>query len=255
MPHEPPPLSNNMLLARLTPRELRRVQAVCQFVELSQGAIVCEEGKAIEMAYFPLSNVFSSLMVENHRMVETCVTGIEGMIGSPLAVDIHMPSPTQIEQQVTGDAIAIPAAQFVKILQEIPHLKLIVTRFAQTLIFQSGLAVLCFRSHTVDRRLARWLLETVDRCGRSDIQLKQQYLAAMIGVCRSYVNQHVQALHEEEMIEHRRGRIVIRDFTKLEAKACPCYARNRRRYQEFMKLTAPKLKDGLFGEGGGELNG
>lgn len=236
-----PPLTNNMLLSRLNPRELRRVEAASSFVELGQGAVVCEEGKPVAAAYFPISNVFSTLLTDaNGWMVETSVIGIEGMVGANLTRDILLPSPNNVEQQITGDSVTIPAQRFVKLLAEVPKLRPIIDRFTQALIFQASLATLCLRSHTADRRLARWLLETVDRCGRQEIHLKQDYLAAMMGVSRPCVNRYIQRLRDEAMIDHRRGRIIIRDFGKLESKACDCYARNRRRYQDFMKLTPPK---------------
>ena len=54
--------------------------------------------------------------------------------------------------------------------------------------------------------------------------LKQDFLAAMLGVQRSTVSQVAGALKADGLIDYTRGEIQVLDRPRLERRSCECYA-------------------------------
>ena len=76
--------------------------------------------------------------------------------------------------------------------------------------------------HSIEERLARWLLMTGDRMETNDLRITQDFLSNMLGVRREAVNKSVAHLHQQ-LISYSRGKISIVDRPGLEAAACKCY--------------------------------
>jgi CRP-like cAMP-binding protein len=89
---------------------------------------------------------------------------------------------------------------------------------------QISQSAVCFRFHSVEQRLARWLLMTCDRIGSNDFRLTQDFLSNMLGVRREAVNRAAVELHSRGIINYSRGRIEIIDREKLTQATCKCYA-------------------------------
>lgn len=86
-------------------------------------------------------------------------------------------------------------------------------------------SALCQGLHHVERRLARWLLESSDRAaGRNPMPLTQEFIAAMLGVQRTTVNSFVSRLQKDGLIGYRRGKIELLDMPGLERRLCECRA-------------------------------
>jgi hypothetical protein len=91
--------------------------------------------------------------------------------------------------------------------------------------------------HLVEERCARWLLMSHDRSDGETLSLTQEYLAEMLGVCRSTVTVAATALQRAGLIRYRRGAIAVLDRAGLEAAACECYRIIRYHYE----LLLPRL--------------
>jgi Mn-dependent DtxR family transcriptional regulator len=77
--------------------------------------------------------------------------------------------------------------------------------------------------HTVEKRLARWLLICKDRVASDDLKLTQEFIAEMLGTRRATVSVAAHALQTEGLIEYARGNIRILDQRGLEEFSCECY--------------------------------
>jgi CRP-like cAMP-binding protein len=97
------------------------------------------------------------------------------------------------------------------------------SRYAQALGGVIMQATACNAVHSVEQRLARWLLMARDRMASDEFPLTQEFLAQMLGVRRAGVTEAASALQERELISYTRGRIKILDAQLLGAAACSCY--------------------------------
>jgi CRP-like cAMP-binding protein len=98
----------------------------------------------------------------------------------------------------------------------------------------------CTRYHTVDRRLARWLMMSSDRAGGSSIHLTHDFLARMLGVRRVGITLAAGVLHRQGLIEYRRGEVRVLRRRALASAACSCYARDKRLYEVTLGATRPR---------------
>jgi Mn-dependent DtxR family transcriptional regulator len=71
----------------------------------------------------------------------------------------------------------------------------------------------------------------MDRVGSSELRLKQEFLAIMLGVQRPTVTLVMRALQEDGLITTRYGRIRVLKRKKLEQAACECYEAIRAHYK------------------------
>jgi hypothetical protein len=84
-------------------------------------------------------------------------------------------------------------------------------------------SILCNQRHTIEQRMARWLLTAHDYAGMNQFPLTQQLMSEMLGVHRPAVTIAARALHDGGVVEYRRGVVDIHDLHGLERAACPCY--------------------------------
>ena len=81
----------------------------------------------------------------------------------------------------------------------------------------------CNAKHSVEQRLARWLLTCRDRAGSDTFRMSQEFLADMVGVSRPTVSVIAAVLKEKGTLEYTRGVIHILDVEALERTSCECY--------------------------------
>jgi CRP-like cAMP-binding protein len=96
-------------------------------------------------------------------------------------------------------------------------------RYVQTQFLQAAQSAGCNAKHTVEQRLARWLLLCADRANSNTFALCQDFIADMLGSSRQTVSSAAALLKEDGLIQYSRGIIRILDVEGLEGKSCECY--------------------------------
>jgi CRP-like cAMP-binding protein len=81
----------------------------------------------------------------------------------------------------------------------------------------------CNARHSVEQRLARWMLLAHDRVGRDEFPLTQEFAAMMLGASRPMVSVVAGVLQKAGLIAYHRGVIRIVNREGLEQAACECY--------------------------------
>jgi CRP-like cAMP-binding protein len=217
----------NELLLDLSPAERDRLLEKMEPVALPARFILNEAEKPIEHAYFINGGCASILKVmTSGKSVEVGLVGSEGFIGSPLLAGFRT-SPAQVIMQVPGSGFRISAENLEEALGDGSHLgtKLgdNLERYTQELGLQAMQTAACNRLHEVEQRLARWLLMTQDRAGRS-FDLTQDFLAHTLGTRRATVTIAAGLLQDSGLITYSRGRVHVKDRVRLERSACECYS-------------------------------
>jgi len=213
----------NLLLAALPRKAYAELLPCLKPVELKFGDVLYEPGQPIEQVYFPGGSMVSLLtLVEDHLALEVGLVGLEGVVGSPLALGVDR-SPVRALVQGGGSAMRLSAAAFRRALERSPPLQRSLLRYVHALMLQVTQTAACNRFHVVERRLARWLLMTRDRVRSNEFRMTQDFLANMLGVRRVGVTEAAGALQRRRLIEYSRGGISILNGRGLEAAACSCY--------------------------------
>jgi CRP-like cAMP-binding protein len=96
-------------------------------------------------------------------------------------------------------------------------------RHEQLILVQAQQSAACNATHTVEARLARWLLRCRDLQASDDLVLTQEFIAEMLGVRRTSVSVVANTLQQAGFLRYRRGHIRIQDVDGLRQTACECY--------------------------------
>ena len=220
----PSPAAANELLAALPAEVLQRLSPALERVPLALKEILHRPGDPIEYVYFPGAGFVSELTVlESGDMVEVATVGREGMVGI-FASDGEERAPSLSMVQAAIDVCyRLRATVFREEMDRRGPFHQLMTRYMHAhvgLIMQS---TACNAMHTVEQRLARWLLMAHDRVGLDDFPLTQEFLAMMLGVSRPSVTIVAGTLQKAGLITYHRGHLKIVNREELEAASCECY--------------------------------
>jgi CRP-like cAMP-binding protein len=212
----------NHVLASLPPEELKALSPHLERVEIPSRTTIYEVGGTVKDCYFVTSGLISCVMVmENGDGVEVGLIGHEGFVGLPALINI-VHSSILVNVQVPGEALRIDAIVLHELLDKLPSLQRLLSRYAYLQALQSQQIAGCNRLHEVEERLARWLLMTQDRVQMDVLPLTHDLLSMMLGARRASVTVAAGILQRAGLIEYRRGKIVILDRKRLEEAACEC---------------------------------
>jgi len=224
----------NLLIAALPADERRRLLAGCTRVEMRFGSVLCQQYGLVRHVYFPTGG-FISLVTQLGRRsgLEVGLVGAEGAVGITLALGMPV-APVRAVVQGTGSALRIEASRFSAELERSPALRTAMLRYIYVFMTQLAAMATCARFHTVEARLARWLLMTRDQAGSDDFYLTQEFMAYMLGVRRVGVTRAARELKARRLMSYGRGNISILDVGGMESASCSCYASAKDAYTRFM---------------------
>ena len=224
----------NRLIAALPIEDRQHFLDSCERVELIFTDILCKIGEPIQHVYFPIDSVISLLaQVDDSSNVEVGMIGNEGMIGIPIMLGVDFSS-LQFLVQGTGAAWRMDTLSFHRELQLSSALKYELDRYLYVMTSQLAQVAACARFHTVEARLARWLLMMGDRMHSERFQFTYKILAYMLGVRRVGVAKAAGSLHRKKLINYSRGDITILDRSGLEVASCGCYRTDKKIYDSVL---------------------
>jgi CRP-like cAMP-binding protein len=223
--NRPPPAENqNLLLAALPPEEYARIAPSLDIVPLKLKTVLHRPGEPVTDVYFPGGGFCSVLTVlKDGDMVEVATIGREGMVGISAVVERNASSPTAIVQGETDICYRMSARAFRREMDRRGVFYDLFTRYAQALIAFVMQSTACNAVHSVEQRLARWLLTARDRMESDEYPLTQEFVAMMLGASRPTVTTVASTLQKAGLITYHRGHLTILDRKKLEAASCECY--------------------------------
>jgi CRP-like cAMP-binding protein len=225
--------ARNAILDSLPDSERVVVESLLQRVTLRSRDLIAEANSATEWVHFPVSCVISKVTVVDLGGIEALTIGREGVTGLHLLSGAGTTF-SRVICQIPGESLRIPAADFVRLLSELPVLENRVKRYLQLAFDVTSQSAACNRLHVTEERCARWLLMSEDRAARKEFELTQTFLSQMLGVRRPAVTVAIGILEKAGLIAHRRARIRITDRHGLEAAACECYRLIQMRTHELL---------------------
>ena len=229
----------NRLLAALPTEDLDLLVRHFRLVELERDAVLVRSGDPTERLYFPLSGLIAFIMdMPNGQTVATAIVGNEGAVGV-LSTLGPTRSPMTAVVRVAGLALQISPTRFHAALGRSMALNGAVQTLNRSLMAQFQHVAACNALHSVEARLARWLLQVRDRADGDVLPLTQETLAEFLGVRRTTVTQVISKLRDSGAIRSNARSSIEIDRPRLEAAACECYQLMRRRIDRIV-LTEEK---------------
>jgi CRP-like cAMP-binding protein len=214
----------NHLLAALSDREFARIEPGLEPVDLPRPTELEGANEEVEFVYFPSSGVASIVALdEGGESVDTAMIGKEGMTG--LAVFLgtgQSPMRTIVQVPLTGTRLRADMLR-----RELEHggmLPRLLQRHAQVVMVTMAQLILCNRTHRLDQRAARWLLQVDERVEEAPFRVTQDFLAQMIGAQRPALSVAMRQFKDAGLLSYSRGQISIADRRGLSKRSCGCIA-------------------------------
>ncbi len=225
----PPPLKNgeiddtaNQLLNLLPKSELHDLLDNSERIIVPIKTTFYQPNEAISKIYFPLQGIVSLMNISEEGLTaEVAMVSNEGAIGIAALWGGNFSSNLAIAQT---DCLALGFHTYLlrKKLDRSGELPRILLLYSQALFFQVSQNVFCSCHHTLEQRLARWLLAYRDRLKKRELLLTQETLADLLGVRRSSLSVVAADLRQRNLINYNRGKIIISNPQGLRHVACNC---------------------------------
>lgn len=197
-------------------------------VTLEADQVLHQIDEPVEHVYFPETALVSLLnILSDGATVEVAVVGREGLVGISTLLEGERAA-MQALVQIAGTAQTISTEALKAEFKRGGQLQARLLRYMRTLMAQMAQTVVCNCLHTVDQRLARWLLLARLRIERDELPLTQEFIAHMLGTRRAGVSEAASLLQAAGLITYSRGHIMIVDGKGLEEASCECYQIVRR---------------------------
>jgi CRP-like cAMP-binding protein len=223
----------NRLLKALSEIECSRLLSNSTEVHLKRRTILYHSGDKVEYCYFPLSGMISLLSTTaNEKSVIIGVTGNEGIVGVAALLPAAS-APYEIMAQIPVNALRVKASVVRKEFKQSERFQQLVMNYLHRLLLQISQSAMCHSFHTVEQRLACWLLISSDCLHSDELSLTQQCISNMLGTPRTNITMIANALQEKGLIYYNRGIITIVDPEALEQTSCECYRILKNQIDEF----------------------
>lgn len=211
----------NTILRSLDPGTLSRLRL--QPIQFHVGQDIEQIGKPIAGILFVETGMASmTTSFEDGFEVEVTMFGFESIIGVSALMGAKT-SLNRVYTQIAGEG-------FFCSLQDARHefvgndsFRRRALQYVQAQLLQSMQSAACNVRHSIDQRLARWLLLCADRTNSDHFDITQEYLSHMLGCNRATVSSESARFKRRGLIQYKRGHLRLLDIAGLQAQSCECY--------------------------------
>lgn len=218
--------SRNLLLASLSPDDYAAIRPLLEIVELEAQDVLHNPGEPSTHVYFPRSGFVSvAIALRDGSMVEVAPIGREGIAGLPVSGPA-LTAMTNVLIVVHGEAECAYRMRIDDFRREMAKCEAFtdtVNHYAEAFLGVVMQNTGCNAAHSVEQRLAKWLLMAQDRLERPRLRITQEFLATLLGATRQTVAGVASALQRQQIIDYARGQVHILDRRRLEAMSCECH--------------------------------
>ena len=231
MPHQ------NRLLAALATLDVEPFAAQLELVHMPLGHMLYEPGVQLHHAYFPTTSIVSlHYVTKDGASAEMAGVGNEGLVGVPLFMGGATTSSSAVVQ-TAGHAYRLESHYLVQEFNRAGAMQRLLLLYTQALMTQMAQTAVCYRHHTVEQQLCRWLLLTMDRVPLRELIVTQELVAGMLGVRRESITEAASHLKNAGIISYRRGHLSVLDREGLEGHSCECYGVLKKELKRLLRNT------------------
>ena len=218
----PPPRANHVLAA-VPSAGFHRIMVHLESVAMAVGDVLCDTGRKPRHVYFPTTAIVSLVCeTADGASGEICAVGNDGVVGFELFTGGEAACNRAVVASA-GDGFRLEARHLKCEFGDTALLMPALLGYTQALITQIARVAVCNRHHSVEQRLCRRLLFSLDRLPAGELLMTHEHLAEILGVRRESITMAVGKLQSAGVIRCFRGRIEVLDRPGLELRACECY--------------------------------
>jgi len=213
---------NNDLIRHLPHSSQRKLLGCCDEVKLKSRQLLQERNLPLRHAYF-LEHGAASLTAKagNCLPVEVQTLGAKDFIGIPLILGMRV-SPHRCMVQAPGTALRIEADMLIDLMRRDRDIEKLLLRYVQATLIQSSQLAACNSRHSLQQRLARWLLVAQDKFSSREIPLTHRCMAQALGVRRAGITTTMSKMEAQGIIKQGRAQVRILNEARLEELSCDC---------------------------------
>jgi CRP-like cAMP-binding protein len=227
---------HNHLIAALPESVWTRWRGQLEIADLPLDKQLYSCGTSPAHVYFPTTAMVSLLyLTRDGATTEICAVGNEGVIGMDLLMGASSTHTLAVVQSAGHGYRLNAQALRQELTQGGPALPLLL-RYAQTLAAQMAQMAVCNHFHSVEQKLCRRLLVSLDHSRNGELALTHEQLSQLLGVRRESVSATAYKLQCCGVLRYSRGHITVLDRERLEQRACECYGTARQQYERTMPM-------------------
>lgn len=216
-------LERNQLLTMLPPSEKQRLGPCTKLITLQTKQELNLIGSPLRHLYFPLDAAISVMgMEQSGRVLEVAVVGKEGCF-CPDVLNGLTVSPTHTIVQIGGATLRLDMATLAPMHSDVPVFSRMVRRFSASLFRHAVISVGCSQWHSVEQRLARWLLAHHHRTGEIVFPFTHEFLADQLGSQRVTVSEALSGFQRDELVCYSYGKVELVSIESLKDVSCECF--------------------------------
>jgi Crp-like helix-turn-helix domain len=225
----------NGLLRHLKSRDYALLTPTLAVAESVAGETLYYPGDPVEIVYFPCGPTLVSLAVaaEEDRDVDTGLVGREGAVGAVISGGL-LPAYSRIIVRVGGPLARLPIRRFNEAKHQSAELRRLFERYSDFFVAQQSQSAACNAAHSIDQRVAKWILQIVEHTGLEHVTLTHEELAGLLGIGRTYLTRILQGLKAEGLLDTARGEVRIRNLAALQNRSCRCNHWLQKHYAEVL---------------------
>jgi DNA-binding transcriptional regulator YhcF (GntR family) len=235
----------NNLLRRLVRADFALIEPYLSAAKCAPNDLLYNPGQDVETVYFPCGASLVSYIVPNEdgRDVETILIGREGAVGGIVSHG-YLPAYTRICVKFGGPFVRLPIGKLESAKAKSASLRNIFARYADCMLAQMFQSTACNAVHSIEQRTAKWIVSAMERTEGDSVPLTHEQLATLLGVGRSYASRVIQTFKAEDILETRRGAIVVRNREGLQLRACLCNEAVKTHFEEVLRGVYPTEENG-----------
>lgn len=226
-PVRPPklrPLPQHPLLCRLDGESRALVGAHLRPAEHRRGARLMTAGAPIHVVHFVTDGLVAIIgRAKDGGSAESGLVGPGGFVGVSAVLGAHSSSLRDAVALTAARSLTLEIAALEHIVALFPEVRREMMTYVNARIDQTTQLCVCAALHSVEQRLARWLLDAAALRGSRPLNVTHAQLGDLLGVRRASVTAGLHLLEGEQAVRCRRGQVEIRDLDRLAKASCGCH--------------------------------
>ncbi len=233
---------DNRLLQLLNEPDFALFERHMEWFGARPDQVLYSPGDSVGTVYFPCGPSVASYRVVtgDGQEVETVLVGKEGAIGGIVSHG-DVPAFTRIVVQFGGPYLRLRLSDLQAIQEHSRYAADLFARYADCLLAQIFQSTACNAAHSIEQRLAKWIIDAIERRDDQDLPLTHAQLAAMVGIGRNYASRLLQVFREHGLIETRRGGMRVTDYAGLRQRACQCHEAVKQHFARVLLGVYPNV--------------